>query len=1192
MKSCKGFHGLWAAAAAIAVLLLTPTLAQAQRYLGAISGSVTDPSGAKVAGVKVTATEAATKYVTQVVTSDVGAYNMPALQPGTYSITIAASGFRTATRTGIVLTAGQSLNVDFAMSVATANESVEVSAETTLLDTGSANIATTLSNQEVTDLPNNGRNPYVMATLAAGVINSGSGGYFQGKSSQFTNPFSGVAVQITSDGSGGHNRLTLDGIPNDAAERLSGASYTSFVPSPEAVQEVKVQTSIFDAEIGHGNGTVTNTVVRSGNNQLHGAAYYDFQNTYLNANTSEKALTNSPRNNDQLSQTGFVVDGPVYIPKIYNGHNKTFFMVAFERYASHSAINYSSRMPTQAERGGDFSDLCSSFDGAGLCTSGVQLYDPQSPIDASGNRTAYFAGNVIPTGRLTQAGTSILSYYPLPNVPGASATGGNNYVATQTSYASTYPSFIVRFDQAIGSKNKVNVILFRSGLTQQGPHEGFPKEIGPGDCGVCFYHVYRNNRGGSIDDVQQFSDTMVLDSRLGIVYHPFGLVYPDNTGFDLSKVGISGSGLPYASFPGIKPSGYAQLPAAARGQVSTNMTGALEEVLTKTVRTHTLRFGFEGNLIRYNVQNPQSGFGDFSFDNRFTQKNYQTGDATSGNAIASLLLGDFTSASYSISPAYALQQLYVAPSVQDDWRVTPKLTLNLGFRWDYESPFTDRHNMQVAGFCTTCNNPLQVPGLTLKGGLQYTSSSNRFPYPRDLNNFQPRLGVAYQMFQNTVVRAGYGIIYFNTLESPIGTGFSQTTSYNNYTTNTPLNTLSNPYPTGVLLPTGSSLGLASAVGQSVSFYDPHHVQPKSTQYSVSVQQGFKGGLALQLAYVGARPTELEVNHNINIVPTQYWNQGGTGANFLNTAVTNPMAGLIPQSTALNGKTINRSQLLLPFPEFQSVTENGSSIGSAPYNALQIQVSKPMRHHVTFQANLTWDKVMNHTFYYDDYSAGLGKLASQQDGNPTLFGNIFGTVELPRLLTRSFFVRQALGGWKLNTVARFSNGPMVGAPGGYDIIGNYIQPHQTYAREFNTCYESASLNTTTGVVTYTQQSTQTGSNGAPTHQACDTASPNPAFRQRIAYQSQSNSGVLKVREPLKPLMDLSVFKQFVLHEGVSFEIRGAFYNVMNTPDYGGPNTSLGAANAASVLSYSSAYPHGFFTQANDPRIGELTARLNF
>jgi Carboxypeptidase regulatory-like domain len=1168
--------------------------ATAQRYLGSIQGLVSDPTGANVAGAAVTAVEVTTKFKTEVKSNESGTYNFAALNPGTYSISVGAPGFKGETVTSVVLTAGQMQNVDFKLTVGAATESVEVRAENSLLDSGSANIATTLSTQEVTDLPNIGRNPYVMATLAPGVINGGSGGYFQGKSSQFTNPFSGVAVQIVSDGSGGHNRLTLDGIPNDPAERLSGASYSGFVPSPEAVQEVKVQTSIFDAQVGHGNGTSTNSVARSGNNHLHGAAYYVFQNTYLNANTSEKSLIHASRNNDQLSQTGFVVDGPVFIPKVYDGRDKTFFMVAFERYASHQAVNYASRVPTVAERTGDFSDLCGTFNSSGLCTSGIQIYDPLSPVDTNSNRTNFFANNLITPGHISQAGQSLLSYYPLPNVPGVSASTGNNYIATQTSYASTYPSFIARFDQAIGANNKLSAIIFRSGLTQQGPHEGFPKEIGPGDCGVCFYHVYRNNRGGSLDDVHQFSNSLLLDSRLGVLWHPFGLVYPDNLGFDLSQVGISSAGLPYSSFPGVTPSGYSQLPAAARGQISTNMTGALEEVLTKSVRTHTVRIGFEGNLIRYNVQNPQSGFGAFNFDSRFTQKNYQTGDSTSGNAAAALLLGAFSSTTYSITPSYALQQIYLAPFLQDDWRVTPKLTVNLGVRWDYESPFTERYNKQVSGFCTTCTNPLQssVAGLPLKGGLQFASGSNRYPYSKDLNNFQPRIGAAYQASSKTVVRAGFGIIYFNTLESPIGTGFSQSTSYNNFTANTPLNTLNNPFPSGVLLPTGSSLGLGTAIGSNISFYDPNHVQPKSAQYSASIQQQFPG-VSLQIAYVGTRPTRLEVNHNINVVPAQYWNQGGLGANFLTAQVANPLAGQIPTNSGLNGAKIQQSNLLIPFPEFGSVTENGSSIGSAPYNALQLQVSHPMRHHVSFQANLTWDKVMAHTFYYDDYSAGIGKLASQQDGNPTIFANVFGTVELPKFLDKSTYMRLPLGGWKLNAVARFSNGPLVGLPGGSKIIGNYRQPKQTYSREFNTCYLTASNpDPVTGAVTYTAQQTAFGSNGLATRVDCDSQSSNPAFQQRIAFESQTNPGVLQIRQPLKPLMDVSVFKQFIVREGASFEIRGEFFNVMNSPIYGGPNTGLGSATAGSVLSYSTAFPNGFFTQANDARIGQLTARLNF
>ncbi len=1189
--------------------------AAAQRYLGSIQGEVNDPTGAKVVGATVTAEEMTTHYKTVVKANSSGTYNFPDLNPGTYTVTIESAGFKTEQHPNIVLTAGQTQKVDFQLTPGAVTETIEVTAENTLLDAASANIATTLSTQEVTDLPNIGRNPFVMATLAGGVQTgaAASNGYFEGKMSQFTNPFSGVAIQITADGSTGHNRLTIDGIPDDPAERLSGNVYTGFVPSPEAVQEVKVQTSIFDAQVGHGNGTVTNTVVRNGTNNIHGAAYYVFQNTYFNANTSEKSpnqnlcypgstgCTNTVvptrRNNDQLSQTGFVFDGPVYIPKVYDGRNKTFFMASFERYASHTAINYQARVPTPAELTGDFSGLCSAFNGSGLCTSGIQLYVPNSPLDANGNRTQYFPNNNI-AGSISPVGAALLSYLPGPNVPGASATTNPNYISTQTSYPSTYPSFIVRFDQAIRQNDKLNAIFFRSGLTQNYPMQGFPKGIGPGGYG---YNVYRNNRGGSLDEVHEFSSSMVLDSRFGLIYHPFGLVYPGSQGFNLSGLGISGTGLPYASFPGTTESdGYATLANGSGGQISENTVGSLEEILSKTLGRQNIRIGFEGNLTRYNVQNPQSGFGNFGFDRHFTQQNYTTGTATSGDAIADELLGAFSNLSYNIQAAYALQQVYMAPFIQDDWRVTDKLTLNLGLRYDYESPFTERYNKQVSNFCTTCSNPLQssVTGLTLNGGLEYTSNSDRFPYARDLNNIQPRLGAAYQVTQKTVARAGFGIIYFNTLESPIGTGFSQSTSYTNYSGTSsniaPLFSMSNPFPSGVTLPTGSSLGLASALGQSISFVDPNHVQPKSAQYTASVQQQFPGNLVLQIAYVGTRPTRLEVNHNINILPAQYYNQGGPEVNVLNASVANPMAGKLPGTTSLNNANLAENLLLLPYPEFGSVTEDYSSIGSAPYNAMQIQVSKPMKHHVSFQGNFTWDKLMLHTGYIDNYAAAIGKLESVQDGNPTMFGNIFGTVELPKLLARPAYERLAFGGWQVNTVVRFSNGPLVGAPGNVDIIGNYYQPNANFYRTFNPCYLTPTVNSSTGAVSYAPvNSSLDTTNTYYKVTACDGQSPNPAFRQRISYTSQSNSNVLNLRYSVHPLADLSIFKQFIVREGVSFEIRGEFFNIMNTPNFPSPNTSLGASNTASRAgSGSLTVPLGQATQQNDPRIGQLTARINF
>lgn len=1164
------------------LLCLTAVMpAAAQRYLGGIEGQVTDPTGAKIAGAKVQAVEASTHFTTSVVTAADGSYVMPTLQPGTYTVSVSAPNFSKEDLLNLVLTAGQTLKEDVSLKPGTVEESVVVTADTSLMDPTSANLATTLSTQEVTDLPNEGRNPYVQEGLAPGVIPS-TGNYFQAKSSQYTNPYSGFAVAVDVDGISGHNRLLLDGIPNDAAERFSGASYTNFVPSPEAVQETKVENGMFDAQVGHGDGTVTNVVVRTGANKVHGAAYYVFQDTYLNANTYDKAALGQPRNNDQVSQTGLVIDGPVVIPKIYNGRDKTFFMFSFERYATHTALNYTTRVPDAAELAGDFSGLCASFNPSGLCTSGVQLYVPNSPLDANGNRTEYFANNNI-SAALNATGKAFASYLPAPNVVGATALTNPNFVATQTSYPSTYPSFIGRFDHAFGQKNKVNIIGFRSGLTQNYPLEGFPKGIGPTNSSTAYgYDVHRNNRGGSIDDVQQFSSTMVLDSRLGVDYHPFGLVYPGSSGFNLSSLDMTTAGLPYNSFPGeyMNSDGYAGLAPGAGGQVSTDALMSLDEILSKDWGRHSVRFGFEVNLSRYNVQNPESGFGvnsqsgaGFVFDRSFTQQNVNVpvgSEASSGDPMASMLMGYFTTANYNISIAYALQQIYIAPYVQDDWRVSNKLTLNLGGRWDYESPFTERDNRMISGFCTTCTNPLQgsVTGLPLNGGLQYVSSGDRHPYPKDLHNWQPRIGAAYQAHPNTIVRAGFGIMFFNTLETPFSSGYSQATSYTYApsapSNGTPINTMTNPFPTGVTLPSGNTLGLGSALGQSVNFNDQKHVQPRTADYTLNVQQQLPGSLALQIAYVGARPTRLDVSHNINFLPGQYYNQGSAEVTYLNNKVPNPLAGKIPNNAALNGATIQQYLLLQPYPEFGSVTENYSSIGTAPYNALQIQVSKPMKHHFSIQGNFTWDKVMQHTAYLNAFDT---RLESVQDTNSTILANIFGSWELPKFEAQSRWVRESLGAWQLNGVFRAANGGLIAAPSNVNIIGNIRQPNPTYARYFNTCYENAS-----GQLV---QST-------PSAPACDSLSPIPAYQQRISYTSQTNSPELNLRQRIHPLLDASLFKRFAINETTSFEVRGEFFNILNTPNFGGPGTGLGSSTFGEVT----------LTQANDPRIGQITARINF
>ena len=630
---------------------------------------------------------------------------------------------------------------------------------------------------------------------------------------------------------------------------------------------------------------------------------------------------------------------------------------------------------------------------------------------------------------------------------------------------------------------------------------------------------------------------------------------------------------------------YAGLAPGAEGQISNSTLGSLDETLDKQWGHHSFRAGFQGDLLRYNVQNPMSGFGNGAaaglvFDRTFTQSNSvlyaaDKSPVSSGDPFASMLLGDFTTANYNVAVAYATQQIYAAPYFQDDWRINNKLTVNLGARYDYESPLTERYNRLISGFCSLCTNPLQssVSGLALNGGLQFVSPSSRFPFPHDTHNIAPRLGAAYQVLPNTVIRAGFGIIFFNTIETPYSTGFSQATSYNNYTSSTPLNSASDPFPTGVALPTGTTLGLETGIGQNINFNDQRHVQPRAAEYTLNIQQKLPFNIALQVGYVGSRATRLEVSgYNINTVPTQYFNQGSAEVTALNTAVANPMAGHFASTYAnnstLNAATIKQYLLLVPFPEFGTVQENNSSLGSTPYNSLQIQVSHPMSHHLSIQGNFTWDKLMLHNAYLNngggENSALDTKLESVQDSNSNVLANIFGTYELPAFANSPYWERLTLGGWKLNGVLLMANGNLISAPSSVNIIGPTGVPSRTYSHFINTCYENTSGALVVG----------TG--------ACSSSTDTPAYQQRLSFTTQTNSPYIGVRQQFHPLMNASLFKVFPIRESTTFEIRGEFFNVLNSPIFGSPNTSIG----------NSAFGTVSLTQANDPRYGQLTARLNF
>jgi hypothetical protein len=1189
------------------VLLIHAPAASAQEYLATLSGTVTDASGAVVVAADVKVTNTDTNFVTTGTTNDSGAYSIPFLVPGTYSVQVTKAGFKAAVQTGIVLHASDKGRADFQLAIGAATTAVTVEATGQLLTPGDANINQALNAEEVADLPNIGRNPFILGDLSAGAY---SNAYMNRAASQFTQPFSGVASQMVINGISDLHRLTLDGIPDDAPERNSAVIYTDFVPSPEAVEETTTQTALYDAQYGHSDGAVINTVIKTGTNAFHGTAYYIAQNTILDANQFQNnSPVVHPVGVNHWNQPGFAVDGPVWIPHLYDGRNKTFFTVAYERVQNNQVDPVTTTIPTQAEIAGNFQGV-------------DDIYDPTSSSTGL-NRTQICDGaavctpanqNIIPGSMINPVAQKILQMmYP------STTTGGqNNFIPATPSTNDHYYSFLARVDEQLNEKEKFNVLFFRSYRDQQLPNP-FPGLIAPtGGSPGYGYHDIRNDLGAQMDWVSVISPTLVLDVRAGALKHPFSLQYPGLV-YPLSSLGFSGpmiaAGAPAQAFPGITmDSTFASLENGGGGQQSDAVESSAAAILSKSLATQTIKIGFEFDSLNYGVISSESNLGTFSFNEGFTQQNYNTSAGSTknsadglieGSPIASFLLGYPASASAASNAAFpSYQQLYYGLYLQDDWRLTHKLTLNLGLRWDYEQPLTARGNTINNGFCLDCANPIGanfVPtalfpnGFPVEGGLTFANATNRSPFKSDFGDWQPRFGMAYQLTPKMVLRGGFGIMYIPTIDDQsLLSGFSSSTTFN-ATTNggeTPAGTpngagsFTNPYPTGFITPTGSSAGLETFVGQNVAFEDPQRTVPRVYEGSFSFQYQIAANTAFEIGYVGNMARRLEVSKDINGIPEQYYlpNQSGTynaaiaaKAVALNAGTPNPMAGQVPGGS-INGATIPYWQTLVPFPEFGNVQENDVPVGSSSYNSLQTTVTQRLSDGLTVNANFTFAKVMDKNWYMNPFDT-FDQLTRYQDQQPNHIFNLVVTYAVPLPASVNGWVRSLLGGFQLNGTMRWQNGQLIPTPGGTNgvvnvstsgglgwyPIGNPALPSPTLAAYWNPCYLQA----------------PTSSNPTPTPSNC-TGSESPAFQQQTAFAPNAIGPYMDIREPESPLFDFSVFKKFQIKERYNIELRCEFFNVFNTPHFGWGSLTPGNAQFGLIP----------LVQQNDPRIGQLTGRFNF
>ncbi|MCL5742355.1 MAG: carboxypeptidase regulatory-like domain-containing protein [Acidobacteria bacterium] len=1148
-------------------LSFAPEPVRAQETRAIVSGTVTDPQGASVPAAKVELKNVETNVVSTIHTNYTGFYSSPPINPGQYSMTVSAAGFKTTIRSNIELRVGDRATLDFRMELGGTSETVSVTTEAPLLETASGSQSSTINKDLVASLPTYARNVFELVRYTAGVQGAARSTFGQ-------RPFDNGDGSVSIAGGGGNtNEILLDGSPNTYRETSTPGNASS--PPPDAVSEVKVQTNLYDAEYGRTGGGVITLSLKSGTNGYHGTASWLVRNDILNANTFESNAGGGTKTTFKMNQPTVHFQGPVRIPHLYDGRNRTFFMYALDLYRD-SRPNYTTMIvPTDLERTGDFSRTFVS----GTSGATISIYDPLSTIQ-NGSKYARtpFPDKKIPAALINPIAARVMGLLLHPNLSNI-RRGQPNRLDTPNFDHEPFNSHVWRADHALTGKHR----LFVSGTYS---HRGQTNGLGYGfqayeAAGTPYvsssYRHWRDNHSLVLNLTSMLAPTFVATTRASWIRHEFAIdLY--GFGYNPAKLGYPASLVAQAqsvSFPAIQIGGYTDVgPTRGGGNIlNFSDTWAIGETLSRIVGDHSLRFGGDARLMLNNQSSPVPTF-RVSTSAAFTRADPLVASAASGDGLASFLLGypSAVSSTYNNYPAQG--QRYFGFFLQDDWRITRKLTLNLGIRWEYESPISDRFNHQVIGFDTTTLTSLVPGGPQVRGGLLFADGKRRLAYKRDWNNFGPRLGYAYQLASRLVIRGGWAITYDPTADVAPTTGFSITTSPSTSIAAAgmvPLTTpgcsppscgmLSNPFPTGILQPMGSSRGLLTNAGSSISYIWPDRAVPYSHTFSTGIQYQLPFRSVLQVSYNGRRARNLGTSRNLNSVTYEQYRSNGSNLTATSTQVANPYAGLLP-GTSLNGARMTLQQSLLPYPQFTGITETDRSIGVSRYDSMQLQLEKRLSSGLTVLFTATFQNGATRSTYLYSGMDAIGQFIVRDSGAEPYIINLNSTYSLPFFGKAQGWRRTLLSGWRIAGFGQWRAGSILNVSGatstGIDPgIGN-----ASYAHRFNTC---------------------TFNNNTNARQNCASAEEPVAWiiQKPFTLLTVPNPqwGSVRTRIPLSA--DLSLWKTFKT-ERVSADLRADASNAFNTPRFGNPNM-----NAASSL-----FGMTTLTQANMPRSIQLGLKVSF
>ncbi len=1143
--------------------------ASAQEFRGAITGRITDESGGTLPGVTVSATHVATNVATTTTTSGEGDYNILYLTPGVYTVTAELSGFKKLVRENVQVRVGDRIGLDLKMEIGRIEETVSVTAESPLLETRSGSQGQVISEKQISLMPLSDGNPFTLSRLVPGVAYTGD--------LKFSRPFDNAGTSsINADGSTGGNEFSLDGSPNMASGRR-----VAFVPPAGAVQEFKVSTASFDAAEGHTAGALVNVTLKSGTNRLTGEGYEYMRRDRFSSTDFFVKKAGAAKPKVTYDRPGFHLGGPIDIPHVYNGHDKTFFFGAVEWLYDEFPEPGPRTVPSEAMRRGDLSELLAQ---------NVTIYDPLTARQV-GARVVRdpFVGNIIPAGRISPIAQQILKYFPLPNQPGNAGT--NNYFSTNPRSDDFY-SISTRVDHRISDKQHAFVRYTRNHRREsRGAYFGTVNDVIP-----TGNYLFRINDGVTADHVYTMSPTTLLDTRVGWqrfqepnVRQHEGKIDPAALGFPPGVVSLF-SGARY--FPLIDIGSFSSI-GDNLSSATTHSIYSFQPTLTKIMGTHAVRAGYDLRLYKEYSVNPSRIGGEYQFRGNYTRLQDNSSDQF-GQAFASFLLGQPTGGSVDRNGERLNYTLFNGMFVQDDWRLTRKLTLNLGVRYELENATTEAQNRNVRGFDPTAAitiaaaartayaarpiAELPVSSFNPQGGLLFATDEHPGFWNTDRNNVEPRVGFAYQVNDKTVIRGGAGMyavpaIIFGTVQH----GFSQSTSFiaSEDLGLTFRANLANPYPGGVLQPIGASKGADTFLGQSIGRFAPLDAKNgMNGRYLFNIQRELPGQWLVEAGYTGSRGWDVNTDLDLNPLPAPFLTtsrvRDQANIDFLAQLVPNPFAGLIP-GTGLNSATVARSQLLRPYPQFTGVTTNAFD-GTTKYHSLQTKLEHRFTKGYYLLVGYTFSRFTERVSKLNATDTSYEERPSGSDTPHRV--SISGIWEVPFGKGRRWAsqapraVDAFIGGWSVQALGQFQTGFPI------DFGNLYYSGDPTKLKVHYSSNTSVPVFDISGFY-FHDAAVQTNGVDDFNKQRQD---------QRIRLSNNVRyfpSRIDGVRSPMLKTWDISLVKQVRLAGNVRAQFNVEFLNAFNQTYFNNANTDPTNVNFGKVTS-----------QNNLPRDIQLAAKIVF